>query len=84
MSKFINVTVSTSLSTDFYLEVPDNASEEEIRELAKKEVILTHTYPDVLDMYLRTRMGIEVRGIDSLLRDWNVDEVEYIIENGEV
>ena len=45
MSKFINVTVSTSLSTDFYLEVPDNASEEEIRELAKKEVILPHTYP---------------------------------------
>lgn len=43
MSKFINVTVSTSLSTDFYLEVPDNASEEEIRELAKKEVILPHT-----------------------------------------
>lgn len=84
MSKFINVTVSTSLSTDFYLEVPDNASEEEIRELAKKEVILPHTYPDVLDMYLRTRRGIEVRGIDSLLRDWNVDEVEYIIENGEV
>lgn len=84
MSKFINVTVSTSLSTDFYLEVPDNVSEEEIRELAKKEVILPHTYPDVLDMYLRTRMGIEVRGIDSLLRDWNVDEVEYIIENGEV
>ena len=84
MSKFINVTVSTSLSTDFYLEVPDNASEEEIRELAKKEVILPHTYPDVLDMYLRTRMGIEVRRIDSLLRDWNVDEVEYIIENGEV
>lgn len=84
MSKFINVTVSTSLSTDFYLEVPDNASEEEIRELAKKEVILPHTYPDVLDMYLRTRMGIEVRGIDSLLRAWNVDEVEYIIENGEV
>lgn len=84
MSKFVNVTVSTSLSTDFYLEVPDDATEEQIRELAKKEVILPHTYPDVLDMYLRARMGIEVRGIDSLLRDWNVDEVEYIIENGEV
>ncbi len=82
MSKFVNVTVSTSLSTDFYLEVPDDATEEQIRELAEKEVILPHTYPDVLDTYLRTRMGIEVRGLDGLLRDWNVDEVEYIIDGG--
>ncbi len=82
MSKYVNVTVSTSLSTDFYLEVPDDATEEQIRELAEKEVILPHTYPDVLDTYLRTRMGIEVRGLDGLLRDWNVDEVEYIIDGG--
>ncbi len=80
MSKFVNVTVSTSLSTDFYLEVPDDATEEQIKELAKKEVILPHTYPEVLDKYLRTRLGIEVRGLDSLLRDWNADELEYIIE----
>lgn len=80
MSKFVNVTVSTSLSTDFYLEVPDDATEEQIRELAEKEVILPHTYPEVLDEYLRTRLGIEVRGLDGLLRDWNTDEVEYIIE----
>lgn len=80
MSKFVNVTVSTSLSTDFYLEVPDNATEEEIRALAEKEVILPHTYPQVLDEYLRLRLGIDVRGIDGLLRDWNTDEVEYIID----
>lgn len=80
MSKFVNVTVSTSLSTDFYLEVPDDATEEQIRELAEKEVILPHTYPDVLDAYLRTKLGIEVRGLDGLLRNWNTDEVEYIIE----
>lgn len=80
MSKFVNVTVSTSLSTDFYLEVPDDATEEQIKELAKKEVILPHNYPEVLDKYLRTRLGIEVKGLDGLLRDWNTDEVEYIIE----
>lgn len=82
MSKFVNITVSTSLSTDFYLEVPDDATEEQIRELAKKEVILPHTYPEVLDEYLRTRLGIEVKGLDGLLRDWNIDEVEYIIDGG--
>lgn len=82
MSKYVNVTVSTSLSTNFYLEVPDDATEEQIRELAKKEVILPHTYPDVLDEYLRTCLGIKVGGIDGLLRDWNIDEVEYIIDGG--
>ena len=33
MSKFVNVTVSTSLSTDFYLEVPDDATEDQIKEI---------------------------------------------------
>lgn len=82
MSKFVNVTVSTSLSTDFYIEVPDDATEEKIKVLAEKEVTLPHTYPDVLDSYLRSKMGIEVRGMDSMLRSWNVDEVEYIIDGG--
>lgn len=82
MSKFVNVTVSTSLSTDFYIEVPDDATEEKIKALAEKEVTLPHTYPDVLDSYLRSKMGIEVKGMDSMLRSWNVDEVEYIIDGG--
>ena len=49
MSKYVNVTVSASISTDFYIEVPDNTSEEKIRELAEKEVILPHTYPNYLN-----------------------------------
>lgn len=84
MSKFVNVTVSTSLSTDFIIEVSDNADEAKIRELAEKEVILPHTYPQVLDSLLKTRMGIQIQGIDSMLRSWNVDEVEYIIDGGAV
>lgn len=83
MSKFVNVTVCTSLSTDFYLEVPDNATEEQIRELAEKQVILPHTYPTVLDNFLKTRMGIKVQGLDSMLKSWNIDEVEYIIDGGD-
>lgn len=82
MSKFVNVTVSISLSTDFYLEVPDNATEAQIRELAEKQVILPHTYPTVLDNFLKTRMGIKVQGLDSMLKSWNIDEVEYIIDEG--
>lgn len=79
MSKFVNVTVSASLSADFYLEVPNDADEAEIKKLAEKEVTLPHDYPTVVDKALQ-RLGIRVNGIDSMLKDWNVDEVEYIID----
>lgn len=80
MSKFINVTVSASLSTDFYIEVPDNYTKEQIEEYAKTQVALPHEYPKVIDSYLKAVAGIEIRGIDSMLKNWNVDEVEYIVD----
>lgn len=80
MCKYVNVTVSTSLSTDFFIEVPDDATEEQIQELAKNEVILPHTYPNVIDKAIK-RMGIQVKGLDSMLKDWNVDEINYIIND---
>lgn len=83
MSKFVNITVSTSLSTDFYLEVPDNATEEQIRKLAEKEVILPHTYPSYIDNVLKTSLGIKVGGLDSMLKDWNIDELIYIVDGGD-
>lgn len=81
MSKFVNVTVSTSLSTDFYLEVPDNASEEQIKELAKKEVTLPHKYPEVLYNFIQSRFNLRIGGLDSMLKSWNLDEIEYIIND---
>lgn len=81
MSRYVNIIASTHLSTDFYLEVPENASEEEIRQLAEKEVILPHNYHKVVDQMLR-RMGIVVKGIDSMLRAWELDNLEYIIDGG--
>lgn len=82
MSKYINIIVSTSLSTDFFIEVSDDATEESIKELAKKEVILPHKYPEVLDNFLKSRMGIQIGGLDSMLKSWNIDEIEYIIDGG--
>lgn len=82
MSKFVNVVVSANLSTDFFIEVPDDAQESEIRELAKKEVILPHTYPAVLDNFLKTKMGIQVQGMDSMLKSWNINELKFIIDGG--
>lgn len=79
MSKFVNVTVSTSLSTDFILEVPDDASEEEIKKLASKEVILPTEYTKLVDSYILSRYNIKVQGINAP-RTWNVDELEIIVE----
>ena len=79
MSKFVNITVCTSLSTDFFIEVEDNATEEEIKEKAIKEIQLPNEYPKILDTFLKKNMGIEVKGLDSLLKDWIVDDIEYII-----
>lgn len=83
MSKFVNITVSASISTDFYLEVEDNATEDQIKELAKKEVILPHTYPQYIDNFLKTTLGIKVGNLDTMLKSWNIDETEYIITNNE-
>lgn len=82
MSKYVSVIVSTSLSTDFIIEVPDTADESKIRELAEKEVILPHTYPIYINNFLKSRMGINIQGIDSMLKSWNIDELEYIIDGG--
>ena len=79
MSKYVNITVSTSLSTDFIIEVPDSAEESQIRELAEKEVVLPHQYPNYINSFLLQRMGINVQGIDSMLKSWNIDELNYII-----
>ena len=83
MSKLINIVVSASISTDFYLEVADNATEDQIKELAKKEIILPHTYPQYIDNFLKTKLGIRVGNLDTMLKSWNIDETEYIITNNE-
>ena len=83
MSKLVNIVVSASISTDFYLEVADNATEDQIKELAKKEIILPHTYPQYIDNFLKTKLGIRVGNLDTMLKSWNIDETEYIITNNE-
>ena len=83
MSKLVNIVVSASISTDFYLEVEDNSTEDQIKELAKKEIILPHTYPQYIDNFLKTKLGIRVGNLDTMLKSWNIDETEYIITNNE-
>ena len=80
MSKYVNIKVETILTNDFYLEVDDSASKEEIEKLAIKEVKLPHTYPNIIDNFLKQR-GINIQGMDSMLKDWNIKETKYIIND---
>ena len=80
MSKYVNIKVETILTNDFYLEVDDSASKEEIEKLAIQEVKLPHTYPNIIDNFLKQR-GINIQGIDSMLKDWNIKETKYIIND---
>ena len=80
MSKYVNIKVETILTNDFYLEVDDSASKEEIEKLAIKEVKLPHTYPNIIANFLKQR-GINIQGIDSMLKDWNIKETKYIIND---
>ena len=82
MSKMVHIDVSTSLSTDFYIEVPDDADEVKIKELAEKEVIRPHTYPSYIDNFLKKHFNIQIQGIDSMLKSWVLDELNYLIDGG--
>jgi ATP phosphoribosyltransferase len=80
MSKFINVEVTAKVSTEFMLEVDDEATDEEIQELAKKEVTIPTEYPSYINKLLTNKLGINIEGIDSLLKGWNTDEIKYKIQ----
>lgn len=80
MSKYVNIKVETILTNDFYLEVDDNLTKEQIEELAKKEVTLPNEYPRIIDTFLKQR-GINIQGIDSMLKDWNIKETKFIIND---
>ena len=79
MSKYVKIDVSTIVSTDFYIEVPDEASNSEIIELAKKEITLPIHYPHYIDNFLQQR-GIIVQGIDSMLKSWIAEELKFLID----
>lgn len=80
MSKYVRIDVSTVVSTDFYIEVDDEATDEEIKAIATKEITLPHLYPHYLDGWLQDRLGIKVQGIDSMLRSWINDKLKFLID----
>lgn len=74
---FKEVTVSISMSKGVMIEVPEDATNEELIEKAKKEIVLPHQSMDVAKQVLK-QLGIRVHGIE--LEDWYVDELEYVTD----
>ena len=79
MNKLVKVAVSASLSTDFYIEVPEEATKDEIKEVASKEIIIPTDYPKYLHSFLEQHFNINVP-LDSLVNSWILDEFEIIVE----
>lgn len=69
------VTVSISMSKDFMIEVPEDATSEELIEKAKEEILLPNQAIDIAKHLLK-HLGVKVNGVE--FEEWYVDELEYI------
>lgn len=70
------ITVSISLSKSLCLEVPENFTEEQIKDQAKIEIMTPDKIMKISEqVFQQYRIGVQ--GID--FKDWHVDELEYIV-----
>ena len=75
MSKLVGIKAVVTMSRTLYIEVPDEATEEEIQDRASKEIMLPHNALYTADSTLR-RAGIRIDKLD--LKDWEVNKYEFI------
>lgn len=71
------VTVSVSMSKSIMVEIPEDASDEELLDKAKREVMLPSAVMEACRNVFK-QLGIKVNGID--FKDWYTDDVEFIAE----
>lgn len=74
MSKLIGIKAIVTMSRTLYVEVPDEATEEEIQDRASKEIMLPHNALYMAGSMLQ-RAGIKIDKLD--LKDWEVDKYEF-------
>lgn len=79
ISTFKEVTVSISMSKSVYLEVPEGMTDEQLMEKAREEILTPDKIMPILVSVLR-QAGVRVDTHEVV--GWNVDELEYIIEDG--
>lgn len=75
MGKVVGIKAIVTMSRTLYIEVPDEATEEEIQDKASKEIMLPHNALYTADSALR-RAGIRIDKLD--LKDWEVNKYEFI------
>ena len=74
MSKLIGIKAIVTMSRTLYIEVPDEATEEEIQDRASKEIMLPHNALYMAGSMLQ-RAGIKTDKLD--LKDWEVNNYEF-------
>lgn len=75
MAKLVGIKAIVTMSRTLYIEVPDEVTEEEVRDKASKEIILPHNALYLADNTLR-RAGIKIDKLD--LKDWEVNKYEFV------
>lgn len=71
------ITVSITMSKSVCLEIPENATSEQIQEFAKQEIITPDKIMKISEQVIN-QLRLKISGLD--FKGWNVDELEYIIE----
>lgn len=80
VSNFKEVTISISMSKSVYLEVPEGMTDEQLIEKAREEILTPDVGMKILkQILLQNRLNIN----SSDLVDWNVDELEYIVDTND-
>lgn len=78
VENFVEVVASITMSKSLYLPVKEGMTKEELLDLAKKEI---RTPDQLIEIYKQAlnHFGISI-DTKADLRDWFVDELEYITE----
>ena len=74
MNKMVEVKATIIMSRSLYIEVPEEASIEEIISKGKQEIVSPKDALNIADNALR-RVGMRVNGID--LKDWEVNSYDF-------
>lgn len=70
------VTVSISLSKTLCIEVPENFTEDQIKDQAKNEIMTPDKIMNISEQLFQ-QCGVGIQGVD--FKGWYVDELEYIV-----
>lgn len=72
---FVEVTATATINKNLSIEVPENASKEEIIEMAKNEFVVPTEGIKQLEDILN-RLGVRVNNLDNC-RNWDIVDIQY-------